>query len=141
MTRGTELATAAGELRIVLAQLVRRLRLESTRPISQGAALGRLEREGPKTTSSLAASERVRPQSMAETLAELQKDGLVDRYRDPDDGRQILVYLTDAGRAALAEDRRRREGWLAQSIAESLSEEEQVTLLAAVELLRRIAES
>lgn len=41
----------------------------------------------------------------------------------------------------LEEDRRNREGWLAQAIAEELSAEEQQVLTEALTLLRRISES
>ncbi len=110
------MTSAANELRIVLGQLVRRLRAENTAPISQVMVLARLEREGPMTTSALAAAERVRPQSMAHTLSELQAAGCVARRPDPLDRRQVLIELTDAGRDMLDSDRQRREGWLAQAI-------------------------
>ena len=47
----------ASELRLVLGQLVRRLRAEHRFPISQGTVLGRLDREGPQSVSDLAAKE------------------------------------------------------------------------------------
>jgi len=130
---------AASELRIVLGQLVRRLRTENTFSISQGTVLARLEREGPQTTSALASSERVRPQSMATTIGELLTARLVARRPDPLDRRRILIEITDLGTETLAQDRRRREGWLAAAIAE-LSVEEQKTLVHAVPLLRRLAQ-
>lgn len=139
--RNRELTKAASELRIVLGQLVRRLRSEHSFPISHGAVLGRLDRAGPLTASALAAAERVRPQSMAQTLAELESDRLVHRYPDPEDGRQSLVEMTAHGREVLSEDRRRREGWLAQALASELTPEEQRTLLRAVPLLQRLTES
>jgi DNA-binding MarR family transcriptional regulator len=132
---------AASDLRIVLGQLVRRLRAENTFPVSQGMVLSRLDREGPSTTSALAAAELVRPQSMAQTLAELGAEGLIARRPDPEDGRQVLIELTDHGRAALAEDRARREGWLASVIEADLTPEEQEVLLEAIGILRRLAES
>ena len=125
----------------MLGQLVRRLRAEHRLPLSHGIVLARLEREGPATTSSLAASENVRPQSMAQTLSELEADGFVSRTRDPHDRRQVLIAVTDAGRAALGEDRERREGWLAEAIATGLTPEEQDVLVRAVPLLRRLAQS
>jgi hypothetical protein len=41
----------------------------------------------------------------------------------------------------LEADRRRREGWLAEAVADDLLPEEQASLANAVELLRRLAES
>jgi DNA-binding MarR family transcriptional regulator len=74
-------ARLASELRVVLGQLMRRLRAEHRFPISHGTVLGRLDREGPRSVSDLAAAERVRPQSMAQTVADLEADGLVSRRR------------------------------------------------------------
>jgi len=141
VARPAQIAAAAGELRLVLGQLVRRLRREYTFPVAQATVLSRLDREGPQTTSALAAAERVRPQSMAQTIAELAADELVARHPDPADGRQILIELTEQGRDRLHEERRRREGWLAAAIAAELTTEEQQVLIAAVPLLRRLSES
>jgi DNA-binding MarR family transcriptional regulator len=125
----------------VLGQLVRRLRVEHRLPLSHGTLLARLDRDGPATTSGLAATERVRPQSMAQTVAEVEGDGFVSRTPDPTDRRQVLIAITDAGKAALVEDRARREGWLAEAIATELTPEEQDVLVRAVPLLRRLAQS
>jgi DNA-binding MarR family transcriptional regulator len=140
MPRQAELARAASELRLVLGQLVRRLRAEYTFPVAQASVLGRLDREGPLTTSALAAAERVRPQSMAQTLAELEDERLIGRRPDPADRRQTLIEITGRGRARLREERRRREHWLAEAIAAELTPVEQQTLLDAVPLLRRLTE-
>jgi DNA-binding MarR family transcriptional regulator len=130
----------ASELRIVLGQLLRRLRAEHRFSLSQGAVLGRLDREGTKSIGDLALAERVRPQSMTQTISDLESDGLIARRADPADGRRILVELTDQGRQTLAADRRQREGWLARAIAEDLSPPEQRVLSLALALLRRLAE-
>jgi Transcriptional regulators len=136
----TKLATAASELRVVLGQLLRRLRVDNALSMSHLAVLSRLERAGPQTTSGLAAGEHMRPQSMAQTVAELFGDGLVNRRPDPGDGRQILVDLTERGRSLLAAERRRREDWLSRAIADELSPAEQKTLVKAIAVLRRLAE-
>jgi len=141
VARPREISASASELRIVLGQLVRRLRSEYAFSIAQATVLGRLDREGPQTTSALAAAERVRPQSMAQTLAELAADGLIARRPDPNDGRRVLIELTASGRDRLAEERRRREGWLAETIAVELTPAEQQTLIDAVPLLRRLSRS
>ena len=134
-------ARIASELRLVLGQLLRRLRAEHRFSLSQGAVLGRLDREGPQSVSDLAASERMRQQSMAQTVSDLEADGLVERRPDPQDRRRALVSLTEQGIATLQAERRQREGWLARAITDDLSPEEQAVLRDAVELLRRLAES
>jgi len=134
-------ARTASELRLALGQLIRRLRVEHNFAISHASVLGRLDREGPRTTSALAAAERVRPQSMAQTISELHAAGLVGRRPDPLDGRQILIELTDLGRQALTDDRRRRDGFLAQAIASELTSEEREILAKAAPLLQRLAQS
>jgi hypothetical protein len=52
-----------------------------------------------------------------------------------------VVEMTADGRATLLTDRVHREGWLAQAIVEQLSPDEQVALMEAVGVLRRLAES
>jgi DNA-binding MarR family transcriptional regulator len=137
----TNISQSAAELRNVLGRLVRRLRAENTFPLSHGTVLARLESDGPQTTSALAAAERVRPQSMAHTIAELRAAGYVARRPHPLDKRQILIELTDEGLARLHDDRRRREGWLAEAIATQLSADEQEILIRAVPLLDRLTHS
>jgi DNA-binding MarR family transcriptional regulator len=132
-------AQVASELRDVLGRLIRRLRAEHRFPLSHGAVLGRLDREGSQSVSDLAKSERMRPQSMAQTVSELEADGLVERRPDPDDRRRALVQLTGHGKTVLEADRRAREGWLAQAIERDLSRSEQSILADAVELLRRLS--
>jgi DNA-binding MarR family transcriptional regulator len=131
----------ANELRVVLGRLVRRLRAERRFALSQSAVLGRLDREGPQSVSDLAHSERVRPQSMAQTVGELEQVGLVARRPDPGDRRRALVELTAEGRTVLAAERRRSEGWLAQAIANEMSASERALLSEALEVFRRLAES
>ncbi len=131
----------ASELRVVLGQLVRRLRAEHRFSLAHGSVLGRLDREGASSTSDLAAAERVRPQSMAQTVSELETEGLISRRPDPADGRRVLLELTDKGHQVLEADRQEREGWLIQAITEGLSEREQQEVARVVPLLRRLADS
>jgi DNA-binding MarR family transcriptional regulator len=139
MASATEVTRAAADLREAIGQLIRRLRAEYRFPLAQASVLARLDREGAQTTSWLAAAERVKPQSMARTVSELEAAGLVARRADPGDRRQRLVALTADGREALLESRRRREGWLGQAIATGFTDAEQRVLIEAVELLRRLA--
>ena len=95
-----------------LGRLVRRLRAEPGAAVGQLAVLGRLDREGPASISDLAAAERMRPQSMAQTVRDLEDAGLVSRRPDPHDGRRSFVELTAAGLETLHATRARREDWL-----------------------------
>jgi DNA-binding MarR family transcriptional regulator len=133
-------APLASDLRVVLGQLIRRLRSEHRFSLSQGSVLGRLDREGAQSVSDLAFAERVRPQSMAQTVTDLESDGLVARAPDPDDGRRALVSLTAAGLTELREDRLRREGWLVRAI-EELPAADQATVERAIVLLRQLADA
>ncbi len=140
MGKGVDTTRLASELRMVLGHLMRRLRAEHRFSLSQGAVLGRLDREGTRSIGDLAVAERVRPQSMTPTVSDLEADGLIARRADPADGRRMLVELTEQGLQTLEQDRRQREGWLARAIAEDLSPEEQQVLMQALALLRRLAE-
>ncbi len=78
---------------------------------------------------------------MAQTVRDLEEEGLLARRPDPEDGRRALVELTAEGRSRLAAERRLREGWLAEAIGEQLSSRERAVLAEAVVLLRRLAEA
>ena len=133
-----DVTRTAAELSDVAAHLIRRLRADSAFPASQLVVLGRLDREGSRTTSQLACSERLRPQSMAATVADLVAAGLVTRRPDPADGRQVLLELTDEGRTVLERERRARTAWLAAAISAELDEAGRAVLDEALGLVRRL---
>ena len=139
-TTTTDAAPLAGELRVVLGRLMRRLRAEHGFPLAQGAVLGRLDREGPQSVSDLAGKERMRPQSMAQTVSDLEGEGFVERNPDPDDRRRALISLTQPGRELIVAARQRREGWLVRAI-EELPGDDRGTLERAVVLLGRLVDA
>lgn len=133
--------SAATELRTLVGQLRRRLREQANfgdvGP-SQLAVLGRLERDGPTTVSTLARAEGMRPQSMGAIVAGLVADDLVTGSPDPADGRQTLLSLTSASLQWIKSSRAAREDWLSSTIENRLNTREQEQLTRAIELLKRI---
>jgi DNA-binding MarR family transcriptional regulator len=138
-----EAATAelARELRETVGRFIRRLRAEPGPPVAQMTVLSRLGRDGAASVSDLAAAERMRPQSMAPIVRDLEQAGLVRRRPDPDDGRRAIVELTPAGVAMLGATRARREDWLAETLEQVLDADERARLRAALGLLDRVAGS
>jgi DNA-binding MarR family transcriptional regulator len=134
---------AARDLRVVFSRLRRRLKEVATGEDltpSQTAVLIRLWKDGPASTSQLAGAERVRPQSMAATLTGLDRQSLIQRESDPNDGRRQLITLTTAGRRRAVSDRRVREEWLVRAMQDKYSERERGVILDALALLERVTD-
>lgn len=135
-------AGLASELRMSVMRLRRRLASERhpDNPLSMGqmAVLGALYRNGDQAVGELAAHERVQPPSMTRTVNLLADGGYVVRGSHPSDGRQVVVALTDAGRAVLLADRARRDEWLARRLA-GLTADERDALRRAAPILQRLA--
>ncbi|MEU7693312.1 MarR family transcriptional regulator [Microbispora hainanensis] len=137
-------AQAAGDVWVAVSRLVRRLReLDTAGDLSPGqvSVVVRLFKHGPASASELAAAERVRPQSMAAIVQALERAGLVERHRDPEDGRRQLVTLTESGRERRLDDRRAREAWLARALQAHCTEAELRTIIEAMALLDAVAQS
>jgi DNA-binding MarR family transcriptional regulator len=137
----TSAVRAAHEVRVAVGRLRRRLRESHDRDEltpSQTSLLSRLDRDGPRTASELAAAEGVRPQSVAVSVGVLEERGFVIRRPDPDDGRRQTISLAPAGRALLDSTRAAGEEWLARALHERLSEDERATVIAAMGLLDRV---
>jgi DNA-binding MarR family transcriptional regulator len=131
----------AHELRETIGRLVRRLRAEPGPSVGRMAVLGRLDRDGPASISDLAGRERMRPQSMAQTVHDLESAGLVSRRPDPADGRRAFIELTTAGLDQLQTTRARRETWLTEALERELDADERALLYQALALLSRIADA
>jgi DNA-binding MarR family transcriptional regulator len=140
-TEATTTAALAHELRETVGRVIRRLRAEPGPPFSQLTVLGRVDREGPASISDLATAERMRPQSMAQIVHDLEDSGLVSRRPDPRDRRRSFVELTAAGRTALEASRARREDWLTRALDRQLDGRERELLREALVLLDRLTET
>lgn len=132
----------AEELRLAVGMLVRQVRAATGGGVSlsQMSVLKRLDRLGAATAADLARAEKIRPQSVIATVNSLRAEGYVTRTPHPTDGRQLLVSLTDRGRALVRERREAGHSRIAELIAGRLTAEEQRLLAEAVPLLRRLAE-
>jgi DNA-binding MarR family transcriptional regulator len=133
----------AGSLRDAIGRLGRRMRAERAATdlsLGQWAALRTLESHGPMTPSELAAHEKIQPPSVTKILALLEQHGHVSRTPDPVDRRQVVVAPTAAGRALLADDRRRKDKWVSQRL-QTLDPSERAALAAALPVLEKLSRS
>ena len=139
----TDVTEVAGALRVAVGLLVRKMRQplhEGELTIAESSALGRLERGGPATSSDLARIDRISPQSMGVTVAALLERGLVERSRDPEDGRRIVLSITEAGRRTVHDKRGARTEQIATALRNGFSDDELGQLVTAAALLERLAE-
>lgn len=135
-------AELASTLRIAVVRLARRIRAERDPELDLGlgalSVLGLLFRDGAQTIGSLAETERVRPPSMTRTVGCLEDRGLAVRRRGADDGRQVVVEISEEGLRVVEAERKRRDAWLALQLAD-LTAEERDLLRRASDLLGRLA--
>jgi DNA-binding MarR family transcriptional regulator len=81
---------------------------------------------------------------MTQMIQRLERQGLVERSSDPDDGRAAVVALATEGRVMLDERRDVRRGRLAE-LMDTLSSEDEFSLALAAQvalpILRRLNEN
>lgn len=107
--------------------------------LSASAALviNRLSREGPMRLTALAEAEGSSQSGMTQLVQRMERQGLLERWSDPDDGRASLVMIGAAGRqlwdARLDTRRQRIAGLLAD-----LSDDDRMSLWLAAEVAARV---
>jgi DNA-binding MarR family transcriptional regulator len=121
--------------------MARRLRQETGVDLgpSQVAALATIERHGPLSPSELAEIERIKRPTVTRIARHLEEAGLVERVRDPEDGRASILTPTAQGRALLKRLRARKTAYLATRL-DKLGAEERRSLERAAELLEGMLE-
>jgi DNA-binding MarR family transcriptional regulator len=92
---------------------------------------------GPRRITELAGLEGLAQPTMTILVKQLEHRGLVRRDRQADDGRVVLVHLTDIGAAALADYRARARELLGSYVAE-FPDEQVEALAAATEALAQL---
>jgi DNA-binding MarR family transcriptional regulator len=131
----------APRLRWAITRMARRLRQEAGVSLgpSQVAALATIERHGPLSPSELAQIERIKRPTATRILRHLEEGGLVERVRDPADGRASILSTTQEGRRLLKRLRERKTAYLAKRLGD-LDAEDRRTLERAAELLEGMLE-
>ncbi|MER7180179.1 MarR family winged helix-turn-helix transcriptional regulator [Streptomyces hyaluromycini] len=128
-----------------LSVLVRRVRQVPTGgglTMPERTALSHLERSGTTTSSALAREVQITAQAMGATLSALRARGLVERRPDPNDGRRVVLTVTEAGVQALKNKRNARAELLARALTSGMfTPAELEQLAAAAPLLERLAQN
>jgi DNA-binding MarR family transcriptional regulator len=134
-------AELASTIRLSILRAARRLRSQRVNTavtLSQMSALTTLKKCGPLSAGEVAAIEQVQPPSMTKILAALEAGGFIQRSAHPEDRRQSIISVSEAGFALLAAETRKRDEWLAVRLA-GLSEDDRRKLVEAADVLDRLA--
>lgn len=123
----------------MITRTARRLRQEAGTDLgpSQAASLATIERHGPLAPSELAERERIKRPTATRILGHLEGAGLVERIRDPEDGRSAILSVSVEGRALLRKLRARKTAYLAHQL-EELDDEDLAALVRAADVLERM---
>lgn len=132
----------AHSLAYAVARLNRRLRQERRSDLTptQLSVLGTVFRCEPATPGHIAAEEGVKPPSVTRILNQLAEADYINRIPHPQDGRQVLIELSENGRERLAAESQRRNAWLQEQL-ELLDQADRALLQEAATVLARLAES
>jgi DNA-binding MarR family transcriptional regulator len=126
----------------VLVRRVHQVPTDGGLTMPERTALSHLDRSGPTTSSALAREVQITAQAMGATLSALRTRGLVERRPDPNDGRRVVLTVTDAGRQALKDKRNGRAELIARALTGgTFTPMELEQLAAAAPLLERLAQN
>jgi DNA-binding MarR family transcriptional regulator len=98
-------------------------------------ALFAIDVKGEATAGELAKAGELSPASVSTMLDHLERDGIVERRRSPEDRRVVVVTLTESGRALVAQ---KRDRWRerADAALDGVSDRQ---LEAAADVMHRLA--
>jgi DNA-binding MarR family transcriptional regulator len=114
------------------------LRRTAAKPLAPGQMSTLMKiADGPCTLSRLARHQAVSLPTVSRSVDMLVRRGLVERGIDKADRRQTLVRLTQEGRDALADVRRRAEAYIQRNL-ETLEPDARQQMVAACQLLTTI---
>ena len=127
---GSDIAVGIAEaLRVGTTVMVRHLARGTS--LTSRNVLAALAAEGPSRLTALATATGIAQPAMTQLVGRMEREGLVVRLIDPEDGRATLVAITHAGRALRAEQRQSvRERMV--GLLDRLSADDQATLALAM---------
>jgi DNA-binding MarR family transcriptional regulator len=137
--------TRSAQINYVSSELLPRAALLTRLLVRQlGSELSRTElgllrtlSDGPRRITELAELEALAQPTMTILIKRLEQEGLVQRERRSDDGRVVLVDLTESGHVALEAYRERVKEAIGDYLAE-ISDEQVDQLAAATETLAQL---
>jgi DNA-binding MarR family transcriptional regulator len=134
----------ARDLRLAVGRVARRLRriyVDGGEGLSflELAVLHRLGTSGPTSPGALAGDEGVTSAAVAATLTRLESQQLVSRSRAAEDGRRVVVLITDAGRRVLRRGEAATLGRIQEVLADQFSAADRDRLAAVIPLLEKVA--
>lgn len=130
------------ELRLAVQRLSHRMKRERTNTDLSDSQLGvliHLDLNGPSTPGQLSDAQRITPPAITRVISDLEARGYVTRARSEEDGRSIVVTITDDGRTRLTASRQWYNEWVEAKLA-TLSDAESAIVRAATPILRRLAD-
>jgi DNA-binding MarR family transcriptional regulator len=131
---------AAVELLEAIGRLVRRLRSAYVGPLAAGSfsALASVVRLGRVRLGDLAEREGVQPPTLSRVVAQLEREGYVERQVDSEDRRSAFLVPTELGRRTYEDVYSHRAAVFVERMAR-LSEADRAAVLAAVPALDHLA--
>jgi DNA-binding MarR family transcriptional regulator len=123
-TAELDLADDLGQNLVRLVRLINRAKSQVTKQGPDGieraayAILFCLIHDGPQRTSRLAESLHSEISTISRQSSSLVQHGLVERQADPEDGRACLLAPTAEGLRVFGENRKQRNQWLAEVLAD-----------------------
>jgi DNA-binding MarR family transcriptional regulator len=136
LNRSQQIAYASSELlpRVVLLTRLLAKQLGVALSRTEAGVLNTLS-GGPRRITELAELEGLAQPTMTILVQQLERQGFVRRERHADDGRVVLVHLTESGTAALGDLRAQASAALRSYLAE-MSDEQIEALAATTETLQ-----
>ncbi|KQO16626.1 MarR family transcriptional regulator [Paenibacillus sp. Leaf72] len=103
------------------------------------SVLHTLSLKSPMRLTELTVNEQVTQSGITQLVTRLERDGLVERRPDPNDGRVVQVHITALG-ANVIDSRRLNRITKLSKFSEGLTEEEKQAIASAIPALKRLVE-